>query len=157
MRKRLYHRFPNRAPDFEQRYRYKSDLAHFLKVMAGMHKKYGMFEIEAPGGKTVKAKREFHIGIADRGIDFMPLFPEKVEKLSMELDPQGTVDFKVEMKYLFMAEGIAGLPSKGDTFVLRADLQGDVLTLTVNLIDGSERTTPAEVANTVVEEIRRSA
>lgn len=156
MRKWLYHRFPNRPPDFEQRYRYKSDLAHLLKVMAGLNKKYGMFETETPKGGTAKAKREISVGIAERGIDFLALLQDKAESISAGLESYGTVDFKVDLKYSYMAEGFVGVPFKGDTFLVRADLQGDVLTLIVNHIDGSGRTTPGEVANTIVEEIRRS-
>ncbi|MEM2925521.1 MAG: hypothetical protein QXJ68_07535 [Methanocellales archaeon] len=155
MRRWLYHRFPNRA-DFEQRYRYRSDLAHFLRVMASLNKKFGLFEVELPKGGVGKAKREFSIGIAERGIDFTPLLQEKVESIAENLKGDGVIDFKLDLKYSYLASEYLGIPFKGDTFLLRASLEGDVLTLIVNHIDGPGKTTSTQVANTIVEEIRLS-
>lgn len=156
MNKWLYHRFPNRPPDFEQRYRYRSDLAHLLRVMASLNKKFGLFEVELPRGGLGKAKREFSIGIAERGIDFSPLLREKAESIAESLKGDGIIDFKLDLKYSYLASGYLGMPFKGDTFLLRANLQGDVLTLIVNHIDGPGKTSSAEVANTIVEEIKLS-
>lgn len=59
MRKRIYHKFPHREVEFEQKYRYHSDLPYLVKVMANMDGKFGMFVTESvvQRGHRIQAKK----------------------------------------------------------------------------------------------------
>ena len=156
MRKLTYHRFP-RNVEFEQKQRYNSDLPYFVRVMAGMDGKFGMFVTESPvqRGKRIQAKREIGVEIVTNGLDFSPLNYENVDGLIDYVEPEGKIDFRINLIYSYLDGKYNRIPFRGDSFLVRAILDGDILTLQVNPLEGSGRTECGRVADTIIEELRR--
>lgn len=159
MRKRIYHRFPHREVEFEQKYRYTSDLPFFVKVMANMDGKFGMFVTESvtQRGHRIQAKREISVDIVTNGVDFAPLNYENVDAILDTIEPEGIIDFRVSLKYSYLDGKYNRIPFKGDTYLVRAVLEGDILALQVNNMEGSGRTECGRVADTIIDEVRRGA
>jgi hypothetical protein len=67
------------------------------------------------------------------------------------------VDFRISLKYSYLDGEYSRVPFKGDVFLARAILEGDVLTLRINHIDGPGRTECGRIADTIVDELRRGS
>jgi hypothetical protein len=159
MKKRIYHRFPRREVQFEQKNRYYSDLPYLVKVMANTDGRFGMFVTESVTrrGYRIQAKRELKVEIVMNGIDFSPLNYRNAESVVGTIEPEGMVDFRISLKYSYLDGEYSRVPFKGDVFLVRAILEGDVLTLRINHIDGPGRTECGRIADTIVEELRRGS
>ncbi len=159
MRKRIYHRFPHREIQFEQKYRYHSDLPFLVKVMASIDGKFGMFVTESvtQRGHRIQAKREISVEIMTNGVDFVPINYKNVDEIIDTIEPEGIIDFKITLKYSYLDEKYNRVPFKGDMYLVRIILENNILTLQVNHIDGPCHTECARVADTIIEELRRGA
>jgi hypothetical protein len=157
--KRIYHHFPQ-TPEFEKKYNFKADLPYFVRTMAEMDGKFGEFITDSPDlkGKTIKAKRDIKVEITDNSVEFYPLNKDNVDSvLGRDIKQEGTVDFRVSLKYSFLDSKYDRIPFKGDSFIVRAKLEKGILTIKVNHIDGLGRTDAARIAETIVDEIVRNA
>lgn len=152
-----YRKFPRQA-EFTQKYRYKSDLRFLVRVMANLNGTFGMFNTYSPfsHSRRIQAKREIQVEIMD-GMDFQPLGQDNVEEYRSRVPGEGTVDFKLHLKYSYLDEKYNPVPMRGDDYLVRAEQSGDVLILTVNLEEGPRRTESSRIADTIVDEIRRYA
>ncbi len=156
--KRMYHQFP-KEPDFERKYNFKADLPYIVKVMAGMDGQFGTFITDGPDRKAtpVKAKRSINVEITDKSIDFYPLNKHTLNSVLRDITEEGVIDFKVNLRYSFLDEKFERVPFKGDSFLVRADLENGILTMKLHHIEGLGRTECEKVADTIVEEITRNA
>ena len=156
--KRMYHQFP-KEPEFERKYNFKADLPYMVKVMAGMDGQFGTFITDGPDRKAtpVKAKRSINVEITDKSIDFYPLNKNTLNSVLRDVTEEGIIDFKVNLKYSFLDDKFERVPFKGDSFLVRADLENGVLTMKLHHIEGMGRTECERVADTIVEEITRNA
>lgn len=159
MRKRIYHKFPHREIEFEQKYRYYSDLPYFVKVMANMDGKFGMFATEsvAQRGHRIQAKREISVEIVRNGVDFEPLNYKNVDQMIDTIETEGIIDFKVALNYSYLDGKYNRVPFRGDIYLVRAILENEVLVLQIHRIEGSGRTEAGRVADTIIDEIRRGS
>ena len=159
MRKRIYRRFPNREVQFEQRHRYYLDMPYLVKVMANMNGKFGMFVTESitQRGHRIQAKREIGVEIVINGVDFSPLDYENVASIADTIEPEGIVDFRVNLKYSYLDGKYNRVPFRGDIFLVRTALESEILTFRINHIDGPSRTECGRVADTIIDELRRGA
>ena len=156
--KHTYHQFPQK-PDFEQKFKFAADLPYIVRVMAGMDGQSGTFITDAPDlkGRTIKAKRAIKIDIVDKSTDFYSLNKDNVGAILHGLDSEGTVDFRVNLRYTYLDIKYDRVPFKGDSYLVRTNLQNGVLTMKVHHIDGMGRTESGRIADTIVEEIKRNA
>ncbi|MCZ7391953.1 MAG: hypothetical protein ABOK23_02480 [Candidatus Methanoperedens sp.] len=156
--KHMYYQFP-KEPEFERKFNFKADLPYVVKVMAGMDGQFGNFITDGPDRKAtpVKAKRSINIEITDKSIDFYPLNKSNLNSVLKDVAAEGIIDFKVHLKYSFLDEKFDRVPFKGDSFLVRTDLENGVLTMKVHHIEGMGRTECERVADTIVEEIARNA
>lgn len=154
----MYYQFP-KEPEFERKYNFKADLPYIVKVMAGMDGQFGNFITDGPDRKAtpVKAKRSINIEITDKSIDFYPLNKNTLNSVLKDIAAEGIVDFRVNLKYSLLDEKFDRVPFKGDSFLVRTDLENGVLTMKVHHIEGMGRTECDRVADTIVEEIARNA
>ena len=159
MRKRIYHSFPHREIQFEQKYRYYSDLSFIVKVMANLDGKFGMFVTEsiAKKGHRMQAKREIGVEIMTNGVDFAPLNYENVDEIIDTIEPEGIIDFRITLKYSYLDGKYNRVPFKGDIYLVRIIFEGDISTIQIKQIDGPCRTECGRVADTIVEELRRGS
>ncbi|HDJ38810.1 MAG TPA: hypothetical protein ENF24_06500 [Methanosarcinales archaeon] len=157
MRKRVYYHFPKREPHFEQRYRYYGDLPYLVRTMAGVDGKHGMFSTESPDrrGHIIQSRREIEVYIVENNLDFAHLTLDNVEGHLDGIESDGTLDFKVSLKYSYLDGKYNRVPFAGDDYLVRVHLDGDLLTLKVHLDAGQGRTECGRVADTIVEELRR--
>ncbi|MBU4374190.1 MAG: hypothetical protein KJ714_07090 [Euryarchaeota archaeon] len=156
--KRMYHQFP-KEPEFERKYNFRADLPYFVKIMAGMDGQFGNFITDGPDRKAtpIKAKRSIGIEITDKSIDFYPLNKNTLDSVLKDVDAEGIIDFRVNLNYSFLDEKFDRIPFKGDSFLVRTDLENGVLTMKVHHIDGMGRTDCERIADTIVDEIVRNA
>ena len=157
--RRIYHHFPS-TPEFEQKYNFKADLPYIVRTMAEMDGKFGTFITDSPDlkGKPIKAKRDIKVEITDRSVEFYPLNKNNVDSvLGGDIKQEGTVDFRVSLKYSFLDSKYDRIPFKGDSFIVRANFENSILTIKVNRIDGMGRTDASRIAETIVDEIVKNA
>lgn len=156
--KRMYHQFP-KEPEFERKYNFRADLPYLVKIMAGMDGQFGNFITDGPDRKAtpIKAKRSIGIEITDKSIDFIPLNKNTMESVLRDVEAEGVIDFRVNLNYSFLDEKFDRIPFKGDSFLVRTDLENGVLTMKVHHIDGMGRTDCERIADTIVDEIVRNA
>ncbi|TGC11456.1 hypothetical protein [Methanolobus halotolerans] len=159
MRKRIYHRFPHRQVEFEQKYRYHSDLPFFIKVMANMDGKFGMFVTESvtQRGHRIQAKREIRVEIVTNGIDFASLNYDNVDEIIGTIEKEGIIDFKIYLNYSYLDGKYNRVPFRGDIYLVRAILENELMVLQINHIDGQKRTECGRVADTIIDELRRGS
>jgi hypothetical protein len=145
--------------EFEQKYRYHSDLPFFVKVMANMDGKFGMFVTESvtKRGHRIQAKREISVEIVANGIDFSPLNYDTVEDVLETLETEGIVDFRIHLRYSYLDGKYNRVPFRGDIYLARAILEHELLVLQINHIDGPKRTECGRVADTIIDELRRGS
>lgn len=156
--KRIYHQFP-KEPEFERKYNFRADFPYLVKIMAGMDGQFGNFITDGPDRKAtpIKAKRSIGIEITDKSIDFIPLNKNTLDSVLKDVTGEGIIDFRVNLNYSFLDEKFDRIPFKGDSFLVRTDLENGVLTMKVHHIDGMGRTDCERIADTIVDEIVRNA
>ncbi|MCX9012623.1 MAG: hypothetical protein OIN66_16080 [Candidatus Methanoperedens sp.] len=156
--KRTYHEFPQK-PEFERKYNFRADLPYIVKTLAGMDGKFGTFITDSPDlkGRPIKAKRSINIDITDRSVNFSPLNDDTLGSVLGEVKAEGTIDFRVTLKYSFLDEKFDRVPFKGDSYIVRAQLENGILTMKVHHIDGMGRTDCERIADTIVDEIKRNS
>lgn len=156
--KRMYHQFP-KNPEFERKYNFQSDLPYIVKTMAGMDGQFGTFVTDGPDRKAtpIQAKRSINIEITDKSIDFYPLDKNNLGSVLKDVSAEGIIDFRVNLKYSFLDEKFDRVAFKGDSYLVRAELENGVLTMKVHHIDGMGRTDCERIADTIVDEIVRNA
>lgn len=159
MRKRIYYRFPERDVHFEQKYRYYEDLPYLVRTMAGLDSRHEMFTTESPDqrGHTTKAKREIVVHIVENNLDFAHLSPANVDAVLVGIESGGTLDFKISLRYSRLDEKYKMIAFAGDGYLVRMNLDGDLLTLTVYLDSGPGKTECRQVAGTIVDALRQGA
>ncbi len=157
MRKRIYYRFPQRDVHFEQKYRYYEDLPYLVRTMAGLDGRHEMFTTESPDqrGHTIHAKRGIAVYIVENNLDFAHLSPASVDAVLVGIESGGTLDFKISLKYSRLDEKYKMIAFTGDDYLVRMNLDGDLLTLTVHLDSGPGRTECRQVAGVIVDALRR--
>ncbi len=156
--KRMYHQFP-KNPEFERKYNFQSDLPYIVKILAGMDGQFGTFITDGPDRKAtpIQAKRSINIEITDKNIDFYPLNKNNLGSVLKDVSAEGIIDFRVNLKYSFLDEKFDRVAFKGDSYLIRAELENGVLTMKVHHIDGMGRTDCERIADTIVDEISRNA
>ena len=106
-------------------------------------------------GEILNAKRNIAVDIAESNIDFVQLTNQNLEKIKLNIDKNGTIDFRFRILYSHLDENYRKVPNRGDTFLVRSELSDGILTLKVHLADGPGHTTCNEIANTIADEIDR--
>jgi len=156
--KRTYHQFPQK-PELERKYNFKADLHYIVRTIARMNGKSGEFITDSPDlkGRPIQAKRSMNIEITDRSVNFYPLNDDTVESIIGDVKNEGTIDFKVTLKYSFLDDKFDRVPLKGDSFLVRTRLDSGILTINVHHIDGMGRTECGRIADTIVDEIIKNA
>ena len=156
--KRTYHEFPQK-PEFERKYNFKADLPYIVRTVAGMDGQFGTFITDSPDlkGRAIRAKRSINVEITDRSVNFYPLNKDTLGCILEDVAQEGTVDFRVVLKYSFLDERFDRVPFKGDSYLVRTQLENGMLTMKVHHIDGMGRTECARIADTIVDEIIRNA
>ncbi len=156
--KRIYHQFPQK-PELERKYNFRADLPYIVRTIAGMNGQFGNFITDSPDlkGRPIQAKRSINIEITDRSVNFYPLNDETVDSVLGDVKNEGTIDFKVILKYSFLDGNFERVPFKGDSFLVRTRLDSGVLTMNVHHIDGMGRTESGRIADTIIDEIIKNA
>jgi hypothetical protein len=124
-----------------------------------MDGKFGMFVTESvvQRGHLIQAKREISIEIVSNGVDFENLNYKNVDQMIDTIEKEGIIDFKVVLNYSYLDEKYNRVPFRGDTYLVRALLENEVLVLQIHRIEGPGRTEAGRVADTIIEEIRRGS
>ncbi len=156
--KRTYHEFPQK-PEFERKYNFRADLPYIVKTLAEMDNQFGTFITDSPDlkGRTIKAKRSINVDITDRSVNFYPLNKDSLPDVLQDVKNEGTIDFRIALKYSFLDEKFDRVPFKGDSYLVRTQLENGVLTMRIHHIEGMGRTECAKIADTIVDEIKRNA
>ncbi len=156
--KRMYHQFP-KEPEFQRKYNFQADLPYIVKILAGMDGQFGTFVTDGPDRKAtpIQAKRSINIEITDKSIDFYPLNKNNLGSVLKDVSTEGIIDFRVNLKYSFLDEKFDRVAFKGDSYLVRTELENGVLTMKVHHIDGMGRTDSERIADTIVDEITRNA
>ncbi len=156
--KRIYHQFPQK-PDFEQKYSFKADIPYIIRTMAAMNGQSGTFITDAPDlkGRTIAAKRTINVEITDKSTEFYSLDKGVLDSVLADAAGEGTVDFRINLKYSFLDKKYDRVPFKGDSFLVRTNLENGVLKLMVHRVDGMGRTESGRIADTIIDEIKRNA
>ncbi len=156
--KRIYHQFPHK-PELERKYNFRADLPYIVKTIARINDQFGTFITDSPDlkGRPVQAKRSISIEITDRSVNFYPLNEETIESVLKDVTNEGTIDFKVTLKYSFLDDKFERVPFKGDSFLVRTQLDSGILTMNVHHIDGMGRTESGRIADTIVDQIIKNA
>ncbi len=156
--KRIYHQFPHK-PELERKYNFQSDLPFIVRSMAGMNGQFGTFITDSPDMKLrpVQAKRSISIEITDRTVNFSSLNKDTIESVLRDVTNEGTIDFRVTLKYSFLDDKFDRVPFKGDSFLVRTSLDSGILKMNVHHIDGMGRTESGRIADTIVNEIIKNA
>ncbi len=155
--KRTYHQFPQKA-EFEQKYHFRADLPYIVKIMAGLDGQFGTFTTDSPDlkGRIIKAKRTINVDITNKRTDFNSLNKNTLDSVLTDVENEGTIDFRVKLKYSYLDEKYNRQPFKGDSYLVRTNLENGVLTLMVHHVDGMGRTECGRIADTIVDAIVRS-
>ncbi len=156
--KRTYHEFPQK-PEFERKYNFRADLPYIVRTLAEMDNQFGTFITDSPDlkGRTIKAKRSINVEITDKSVNFYPLNKDSLQDVLKDVKAEGTIDFRIALKYSFLDEKFDRVPFKGDSYLVRTQLEGGVLTMKIHHIEGMGRTECARIADTIVDEIKRHA
>ena len=156
--KRTYHEFPQK-PEFERKYNFRADLPYIVRTLAEMDNQFGTFITDSPDlkGRTIKAKRSINVEITDKSVNFYPLNKDSLEDVLQDIKNEGTIDFRIALKYSFLDEKFDRVPFKGDSYFVRTHLENGVLTMRIHHIEGMGRTECARIADTIVDEIKRHA
>lgn len=156
--RRTFHLYPQN-PEFERKFRFEEYLPFLVRIMAGMDGQSGEFITDGPDRKAtpIKAKRSIGVEITDRSVDFVPLNKNTIDRVLGDVTPEGTIDFRVILRYSVLDSNYNRIGFKGDTYLVRTNLDNGVLTMNIHLADGLGRTDCDRIADTIVEEIKRNA
>ena len=121
-----------------------------------MNNKSGSFKLIGNKGETLDTKRNIAIDIAQANVDFVSLTNQNLENIMLDIDQDGTIDFRFRILYSHLNKKYSRIATRGDTFLVRSELANGILTLKVHLADGPGHTTCNEIADTIVDEIDRS-
>jgi hypothetical protein len=156
--KRTYHEFPQK-PEFERKYNFRADLPYIVRTLAEMDNQFGTFVTDSPDlkGRTIKAKRSINVEITDKSVNFYRLNKDSLQDVLKDMKNEGTIDFRIALKYSFLDEKFDRVPFKGDSYLVRTQLENGVLTMKIHHIEGMGRTECARIADTIVDEIKRHA
>ncbi|VVB91927.1 Uncharacterised protein [uncultured archaeon] len=156
--KRTYHEFPQK-PEFERKYNFRADLPYIVRTLAEMDNQFGTFVTDSPDlkGRTIKAKRSINVEITDKSVNFYRLNKDNLQDVLKDVKTEGTIDFRIALKYSFLDEKFDRVPFKGDSYLVRTQLENGVLTMRIHRIEGMGRTECAKIADTIVDEIKRHA
>ena len=156
--KRIYHQFPLQ-PELERKYNFRADLPYIVRTIAAINGQFGTFVTDSPDlkGRPVQAKRSITIEITDRTVNFLPLNEDTIESVLKDVKTEGTIDFRVTLKYSFLDDKFDRVPFKGDSFLVRIRLDTGILTMNVHHIDGMGRTDSGRIADTIVDQIIKNA
>jgi hypothetical protein len=156
--RRTFHLYPH-DPEFERKFRFEEYLPFLVRIMSGMNGQSGEFITDGPDRKAtpIKAKRSIEIEITDRSVDFLPLNKNTLDSVLKDITPEGTIDFRVILRYSVLDSNYNRIGFKGDTYLVRTNLDKGVLTMNIHLTDGLGRTDCERIADTIVEEIKRNA
>lgn len=154
--KRIYHMFPH-EPEYEQKFSFKADLPYIVRIMAGMDGQFGDFLTDDVKGRPVKAKRTINVEICDKKVDFFPLNTHTIDAVLSDVDAEGTIDFKIKLTYASLDHKYTRVPIKGDSFLVRTNLENGILRMIINNTEGLGRTDCERISDTIVEEIKRHA
>lgn len=157
MRKRKYYHFPLQNVDFTQKYSFWADFPYLLKTFASMNNKSGYLKLTGNRGETLNIKRNIAVDIAEANVDFVHLTNQNLEKIMMNIDKNGTIDFRFRILYSHLDTNYQKVATRGDTFLVRSELADGILTLKIHLMDGPGYTTCNEIADTIVDEIDRGS
>lgn len=91
------------------------------------------------------------------GVDFENLNYKNVDQMIDTIEKEGIIDFKVVLNYSYLDGKYNRVPFRGDTYLVRALLENEVLVLQIHRIEGPGRTEAGRVADTIIEEIRRGS
>ena len=140
-------------------YHFQADLPYIIRTIAEMDGKFGTFVTDSPDlkGKSIKAKRDIKVEITDKSVEFYALNKNNVDLVLADIKPEGTIDFRVSLLYSFLDSKYDRIPFKGDSFIVRANLENGLLTIKVKHIDGMGRTDASRIAETIVDEIVKNA
>lgn len=141
MRKRIYRLFPQKV-DCQIKKHYTYDLPMLVRVIASITGKLDKFITDSPEkrGRKIEVKREINMEITSNSFDFVPLTPNDASTIIPEIESEGIIDFKINLKYIYLDEKYRSIPLKGDSYLLRANLNGNILILQMCHIDGMGRT-----------------
>ncbi len=95
------------------------------------------------------------VDIAESNVDFKQLTTNNLSSILKDIESNGILDFKIRLLYSYLGNNLNRIPTKGDTFLVRSDLNGGILTLQVHMIDGPGLTTCDEIADTIIDEISK--
>ncbi|MBI4362087.1 MAG: hypothetical protein HY558_02830 [Euryarchaeota archaeon] len=153
MRKRVYHLFPASA-HIERRFRVSFGLDRVVRSLRSVDGASDTLETHLPDQKStpVAAKREFHVEVTDRSVDFIPIS----QMAPADVEAEGTIDFRIRVRYGYLTQTYSRLPLKGDLYLLRADLRGGLLTLRLAHMEGLRRTPPAEMFQSVYSALQKA-
>src|SRR5659263_157560 len=156
--RRTYHLYPQN-PEFERKFRFEEYLPFLVRIMAGMNGQSGEFITDGPDRKAtpIKAKRNIGIEISERSVDFVTLNKITLDSVLRDVTSEGTIDFRVILQYSLLDSNYNRIGFKGDTYLVRTNLDKGVLTMNIHLVDGLGRTDCERIADTIVEEIKRNA
>jgi hypothetical protein len=154
----MYHLYPQN-PEFERKFRFEEYLPFLVETMSGMDGQSGEFITDGPDRKAtpIKAKRTIGIEISERSVDFVPLNKNTLDSVLRDVTSEGTIDFKVILQYSLLDSNYNRVGFKGDTYLVRTNLEKGILTMNIHLADGLGRTDCERIADTIVEEIKRNA
>lgn len=133
-------------------------MPYIVRAIAGMDGQSGTFITDSPDlkGRTIKAKRSITVEITDRSVNFYPLNKNTVDYVLPDVALEGVIDFRVALKYSFLDEKFDRVPFKGDSYLVRTQLEKGILTMKVHHVDGMGRTECGRIADTIVDEIKRN-
>lgn len=155
--RRTYHLFPQKS-EFERKFRFESDLPFLVSTMAGLDGQFGTFITDGPDRKAtpIQAKRSIEVEIAEKSVDFVPLNKNTLDSVLRDVSSEGIIDFRINLKYSVLDANYNRVAFKGDTYLVRTNLDKGVLTMNINLMDGLARTDCERIADTIVEEIKKA-
>jgi hypothetical protein len=156
--RRTYHLFPQN-PEFERKFRFESDLPFLVSTMAGLDGQFGTFITDGPDRKAtpIEAKRSIEVEIAEKSVDFVQLNKNTLDSVLRDVSSEGIIDFRINLRYSVLDANYNRVAFKGDTYLVRTNLDKGVLTMNIILMDGLGRTDCERIADTIVEEIKRKA
>jgi len=120
-----------------------------------MNNKSGSFKLIGNKGESLNTKRNIAVDIAQANVDFASLSNQNLENIMLNIDQNGTLDFRFRILYSYLDKNYLKVATRGDTFLVRSELTDGILTLKVHLEEGPGHTTCNEIADTIVDEIDR--
>ena len=76
-------------------------------------------------------KRDIAFDITGVNIDFVPLTNQNLENTLLNIDQNGTLDFRVRRLYSHLGINYNRVATGSDTFLVRSELVDDILTMKI--------------------------